>query len=227
MSTTYCFVNNNPIREIDPDGSDGYIVFNGNKITITANVYLYGAGATKSVADQMQKDVNNKWSSSTFSAKSANGTSFHVSVKVNILLYNNKEKSDPFIIPQSWNPFNRDNFVEVGANDKRSYVTGGDEGLWRSQGRNGMTLAEDDPAPHEIGHMLGLTDRYKDKNGTSVIDTGWENNIMGNSHTGKVEQRNIDGILKDSMKAYDNWIKNPKNKGKNFRYEIDNNTPDN
>lgn len=27
------------------------------------------------------------------------------------------------------------------------------------------------------------------------------------------------------MKAYDNWIKNPKNKGKEFRYEIDNNTP--
>ena len=226
MSTTYCFVNNNPIKEIDPDGCDGYVIINGNKITITANVYLYGAGATKSVADQMQKDVNGKWSSSTFSAKSANGTSFRVSVKVKILLYNNKEKSDPFIIPQSWNPYNRDNFVEVGANDKRSYVTGGDEGLWRSQGRNGRTLAEDDPAPHEIGHILGLTDRYKDKNGASVTDIGWENNIMGNSRTGKVEQRNIDGILKDSMKAYNNWIKNPKNKGKEFRYEIDKDTPD-
>ena len=202
MSTTYCFVNNNPIKEIDPDGCDGYVIINGNKITITANVYLYGAGATKSVADQMQKDVNGKWSSSTFIAKSANGTSFRVSVKVKILLYNNKEKSDPFIIPQSWNPYNRDNFVEVGANDKRSHVTGGDEGLWRSQGRNGRTLAEDDPAPHEIGHMLGLKDRYKDKNGASVTDIGWENNIMGNSRTGKVEQRNIDGILKDSMKAY-------------------------
>ena len=226
MSTTYCFVNNNPIKEIDPDGCDGYVIINGNKITITANVYLYGAGATKSVAEQMQKDVNGKWSSSTFSAKSANGTSFRVSVKVKILLYNNKEKSDPFIIPQSWNPYNRDNFVEVGANDKRSYVTGGDEGLWRSQGRNGRTLAEDDPAPHEIGHMLGLTDRYKDKNRASVTDIGWENNIMGNSRTGKVEQRNIDGILKDSMKAYNNWIKNPKNKGKEFRYEIDKDTPD-
>lgn len=226
MSTTYCFVNNNPIKEIDPDGCDGYVIINGNKITITANVYLYGAGATKNVADQMQKDVNGKWSSSTFSAKSANGTSFRVSVKVKILLYNNKEKSDPFIILQSWNPYNRDNFVEVGANDKRSYVTGGDEGLWRSQGRNGRTLAEDDPAPHEIGHMLGLTDRYKDKNGASVTDIGWENNIMGNSRTGKVEQRNIDGILKDSMKAYNNWIKNPKNKGKEFRYEIDKDTPD-
>ena len=30
-----------------------------------------------------------------------------------------------------------------------------------------------------------------------------------------------------SMKADDNWIKNPKNKRKEFRYEIDNNTPDN
>ena len=42
-----------------------------------------------------------------------------------------------------------------------------------------------------------------------------------NSRTGKVEQGNIDGILKDSMKAYNNWIKNPKNKGKEFRFEID------
>ena len=47
-----------------------------------------------------------------------------------------------------------------------------------------------------------------------------------NSRTGKVEQGNIDGILKDSMKAYNNWIKNPKNKGKELRYEIDKDTPD-
>jgi hypothetical protein len=43
----------------------------------------------------------------------------------------------------------------------------------------------------------------------------------GNSRTGKVEQGNIYGILKDSMKAYNNWIKNLKNKGKEFRFEID------
>lgn len=28
------------------------------------------------------------------------------------------------------------------------------------------------------------------------------------------------------MKAYNNWIKNPKNKGREFRYEIDKDTPD-
>lgn len=50
--------------------------------------------------------------------------------------------------------------VEVGAADKRSYVSGGDEGEWRSQGRSGLTLAQYDPAPHEVGHLLGLDDRY-------------------------------------------------------------------
>ena len=211
------------IRYIDPDGRDAVITIKGNQIIVSANVYLYGAGATKAVAAQMQSDVNAKWGG-TYSAKSANGTSFEVSVNINIDLYGGKEKSDPFIIPESWNPFNRDNFVEVGANDKRSNVRGGDEGTWRSQGRNGMTLAQDDPAPHEVGHMLGLGDRYTDKNG---VNKGWEGNIMGESQTGKVEQRNIDGILKDAMKSYDKWIQNPKNKGKEFRYEINTNNPNN
>ena len=97
--------------------------------------------------------------------------------------------------------------------------------MWRSQGRNGKTLAQDNPAPHEIGHILGLDDRYSDKNGRSVPDKGWENNIMGNSKSGKVEQRNIDGILKDAMKAYDKWVQ--KNNGKIFKYEIDKDNPNN
>lgn len=38
---------------------------------------------------------------------------------------------------------------------------------------------------------------------------------------GKVEQRNIDSIInKDVMKAYNKWISNPENAGKEFRYEI-------
>ncbi|MDR1763090.1 MAG: metallopeptidase family protein, partial [Dysgonamonadaceae bacterium] len=76
---------------------------------------------------------------------------------------------------------------------------------------------------HEVGHLLGLDDRYTDKGG---VNKGWEGNIMGESRTGKVEQRNIDGILKDAMKAYDKWIQNPKNEGKEFRYEINNSNMD-
>lgn len=215
---TYCY--NNPLKYVDPTGKDGVIVIKDNKITISANVYLYGPGATKSVLKQMQSDVNSIWGG-TYSITTANGTNFDVSVKVNIALYDGKEKNNPYIIPETWNPFNRDNFIKVEANDKRSYVKGGDEGTWRSYGRNGMTLAEDDPAPHEVGHLLGLNDKYKDVKGKSIPNIGWENNIMGNSRYGKVDKRNIEGILKDAMKEYNKWIQNPNNKGKEFRYEID------
>ena len=48
---------------------------------------------------------------------------------------------------------------------------------------------------------------------------------MGDSEKGKVEQRNIDGILQDAMKAYEVWSKDKNNAGKEFRYEIDTNNP--
>ena len=72
------------------------------------------------------------------------------------------------------------------------------------QGEQGLNIYEYgvrnyDRAPHEVGHLLGLDDRYACKNGPNK---GWETNIMGSSQTGKVEQKNIDGILGDAMKAY-------------------------
>jgi uncharacterized protein RhaS with RHS repeats len=218
----YNYTLNNSVNYIDPDGRDAIIVIKGGQITISSNIHLYGSGATKSVVAQMQKDINSRWGG-TFSSKSSDGKhSFNVNIKVNVGLYEGKEKNDPTIIPESWNPNNRDNFIEVGAGAERSYVTGGDEGEWRSQGRNGNTLAQDDPAPHELGHLLGLDDRYTDDKGPNK---GWENNIMGDSKNGIVEQRNVDGVLQDAMKAYDTWSKDKNNAGKEFRYEINTNRP--
>jgi hypothetical protein len=88
----YLFCNANPIIYMDPDGRDGVIVIKGGQITITSNIYLYGAGATKSVATQMQKDINSKWGG-TFSSKSSDGKhSFKVNVKANVGLYEGKKK---------------------------------------------------------------------------------------------------------------------------------------
>ena len=50
---------------------------------------------------------------------------------------------------------------------------------------------------------------------------------MGDSKKGNVEQRNIDGILKDAMKAYETWSKDKNNAGKEFKYEINVNRPRN
>ena len=222
FESPYVFVHNNPLIYVDPDGRDGIIVIKDGQININANIYAYGAGATKAVVAQMQKDINSRWGGN-FSAQTSDGKQkFNVNVNVSIGLYEGKEKNDPFIIEESWNSDNRDNFIEIGAGDKRSYVSGGDEGEWRSQGRNGLTLAQDDPAPHEVGHLLGLDDRYTDKKGPNK---GWETNIMGNSQNGKVEQRNIDGILGDAMKAYEVWSKDKNNAGKEFRYEINTSNP--
>ncbi len=43
---------------------------------------------------------------------------------------------------------------------------------------------------------------------------------MANSKDGKVEQRNINDVLGDAMKAYNTWSQDEKNKGKKFTYEI-------
>jgi RHS repeat-associated protein len=224
FESPYVFVHNSPLIYVDPDGKDGIIIIKGGQISINANVYLYGGGATKEVVKQMQSDIKSRWGGNYTAQTSDGNRKFTVNVNINIDLYEGKEKNDPILIEESWNPFNRDNFVEIGAGDKRSYVKNGDEGEWRSQGRKGLTLAQDDPAPHEVGHLLGLSDRYTDKDGPNK---GWESNIMGSSRNGKVEQRNIDGILQDVMKAYETWLKNNINSPKEFiyKYEINTNNP--
>ena len=50
-----------------------------------------------------------------------------------------------------------------------------------------------------VRHNLGLKDRYHEFSNKGQIktnpDVGWDNNIMGNSRSGEVEQRNIDEFL--------------------------------
>lgn len=138
----YVYCKDNPIKYLDPNGLDGLISIYGNNIKISANIYLYGTGATKYVLQQMQNDVDKVWGKDH--SIEHEGTTYNVSFDI-----------------------------------------------------------------------LGLPDQYTDKDGPNK---GWENNIMGDSKNGKLDNRNINDILKDVWKEYSKWL-NEGNKGI-FRYEI-------
>lgn len=78
-------------------------------------------------------------------------------------------------------------------------------------------MAEDDSAPHEMGHLLGLLDKYKDcGDSSSTPYKNWDGNIMANGS--EVNNKNIEEILKNAWKKYEIW----KEKGGKgiFTYEI-------
>ena len=137
-------------------------------------------------------DWNKGW---TYTDK--RGKIYNVKFDVTVDVYNEKNPTQaPLIIPDSWNPFSRKNYVEVGSTPDdiaRSYVKGGDEGKWRGYGS--------DPSSHEYGHIIGLDDKYTDKEGAIK---GWEGNIMAEpAGQGQVEQKNIDAIMNQIFKRYE------------------------
>ena len=221
---------NNPIFFVDPDGKDAKVSINKNVITITTVIQIYGDGATKEMANKIQSSIQQKWD---FQADGTNwkytdtktNEVYDVVFNTQVKLYNGKEKSDPLIITESWNPANTDNFIKVTNKQNRSNVALGDEGSWRARGREikdhsgktkQLSYDEDNPAPHEFGHLLGLLDRYSDNGG---VFKGWENNIMGESRTGSVDQRNINGIVEDAVDDYNK--SSEKENGKVFDTKID------
>jgi hypothetical protein len=119
------------------------------------------------------------------------------------------KEQHPMIIPDAWRPYSTDNFIEVtDSAEATSFVRGGDEGTWRGRGRNGVSLADDDPAPHEFGHLLGLQDRYDDLHGDRLRSNPneakrWAGNIMREpAMAGRVEQRNINNAVGDALDRF-------------------------
>lgn len=231
--TPYNAFENNPIVFKDPDGKDGIISIKGNSITVSATIYIWGKDATQKAASDVQKQIMGAWGkngSKEWTYTDDGGQVYNVKFDISVKLYGNKEKSDPFLISESWNPKNRDNFIEVDNGKVKAlfekegqlaYVQGGDEGLWSTDPLLLNAVA------HEFGHLFGLMDRY-DENGNQM--RGWENNIMSSAVTqrdskgkvvsytiGNVEQRNVDAVLKEAMDKH----KKAKDKDKEEKIEVD------
>jgi hypothetical protein len=215
---------NNPIKYIDPNGKDGDVTINKDKITIKVQIYIYGSGANNKQAGAMQSDIMKNWNKGLSYTDSKTGEKYKVSFDVKVQVYNkDNPKEGPGILSNKNNPFSTANFIEVGATSKevsRSFVSGGDEGQWRGYGT--------DSAPHEFGHLIGLGDQYTDSKGANP---NWGGNIMAEpAGKGTVDQRNIDAVAAPLVNQYQNskqyyFNQNSKNCSQEFNTKIDENNP--
>ena len=175
---------------------DAEVTVYADLISIKSEIFIYGKGATRDVADAIKAHIVRYWYQNIDGkpwnyVDSATHESYSIKFDVRVSLYNEKEKQDPTVIWDAWNPPSRKNYFSVTEDeDYRSNVVGGYEGNWIVSSAGGLYA-------HEFGHFLGLTDRYADgPDGYSVPNPGWEMNIMATSGSGVVEQRNIDAIAK-------------------------------
>ena len=201
----YAWCAGNPVKFVDPDGRDATVVINGLNVTINVNIYIYGSGASQATAKMMEDNIKKYWCKNpennqqwTYTDNELN-KSFSINFNISVKLYDSEDpEKTPGLFSGVYNPFNRDNFIEI-KDIQRSNVVGGDEGVWRSKGRGNRNLKDDDPSVHEFGHLLGFKDRYSKKG----ANKGWEGNIMAESvMKGKVEQRNIDALMRPIITQY-------------------------
>jgi hypothetical protein len=180
----YHYAGNNPVVLKDPNGRNFEYSIDDEKKTITINVDIvfYGEDATNEVVQLYKKGIDDAWGGSK--STKINGKKYSVNFNVNVSI---GEAPDDLASYEG-----SKNYIKADASTPRSEVVAGFMGEWRAKGRDDNTLAKDNPAAHEFGHLLGFNDRYTDSGGAMK---GWKGNIMAEpAMHGVVQRRNIDAI---------------------------------
>ena len=194
----YAYCGNNPVKYIDPDGKDGVISIYGDNIRISANIILTGPHANSRLAGIYKAGIMNTWGKRN--SYEYQGKTYNLSWDVNVRAAYNGEETD-------FNGLN--NYMKVEMEPGTiSRVALTNQGFLRGIGRNGLDIKEDNPAPHEFGHIIGLSDKYV-KNGSrknQPVDDSWSNNIMG-AWKGKVEKKNLDILLTQPIELHESLLR--------------------
>lgn len=175
---TYGYVGGNPLGYADSLGLDYHTKQNGDTVTVSMTIGIYGTGATNELAQFWEKNINDTWNNGGNYYKSGKcKVKFNVSVGVRT--FANYDKFD--------------NVVNVMAGrtdasvDGRTYNTGD----WGS-------AIPGNRAAHEAGHFMRLGDDYSRFWSffflMEVPDSGHEGHIMAESG-GTPAQHEIDQIV--------------------------------
>ena len=157
---------------IDHLGLDVNIIRSDRSVTFILDISLNGRNVTNTDIENVKNGIERNWNAGGWKYGGCN-IRFIANVKANDSKMANQITAEPI--------------------NGRSYVNkaGGNRGVWYMRDPNVSWVA---------GHLMGLGDRYKDINGKSIPQKGWENNIMAAPNK-PVEQRNINELIPFTTKC--------------------------
>lgn len=195
----YNFAINNPINVIDPDGEDAiFSMDEKNKtITVTAKIYYQGKGITKDkdarakLMEGINKDLKDTYKDGTAKVNGEEWTvKFDITAEINedIKGEDLKEGENVMTVDKDLTKQPDGSYRENVKGEKSNH------GYLQTAG----SIVD----IHEIGHMLGLKDRYTDyenasnpRQWRSITHDGYKNELMGDGVSRNLNQSHYDAIV--------------------------------
>ena len=191
----YAYVAGNPIRYWDPKGREARLAIDteNRRILVSAQIDIWGEGASVEVASEIKAAIEGIWSGSSFTDPDT-GTKYEVVVEVSVrAVASRKAATAPNRIQIVGSRGNRDSVNTFGRVDT---------GRWSN-------VAEADVRAHEFGHLLGLPDDY-DEFPKYQPHTGHDGHLMAGSLSGKRPWLLDDHEIQDAFQpAFKKLIRKP------------------
>jgi len=189
----YAYVNNNPLKYIDPSGREAEYAIDEKKKTITlrASITIYGPQATQAYAAKLKAQMESAWKGTYKDAKS--GTVYKVSTIAEVSVYNPSlgvglSARNGFYVG---NEIARSNFENTHVDPHFPTRYPGAPGIYTGALNPGA-----DAERHETGHVLGQPDDYWEDSirGTFGPQPGHAGHLMADKNSRFAAQDEIDRI---------------------------------